>query len=96
MTGSIEPALSGAKIELSSTSLPQPALTSTDAKGKYSLGPFPRDLEYTMHAEKVGYVITQTSKKGIYYIKLAGVKIRNDPLNSKSLPCPKKKLIICN
>jgi len=86
VTGSIEPALSGAKIELSSTSLPQPALTSTDAKGKYSLGPFPRDLEYTMHAEKVGYVITQTSKKGHFVAsKLASIVVNIVDVNGVAL-----------
>ena len=70
VSGTIEPALAGARVELRSDSLAQPAVAMTDAKGGYSLGPFPRDLEYTVHAEKVGYVINQKEKKGMLVRKI--------------------------
>jgi hypothetical protein len=41
---------------------------TTDSAGRYSLGPFPRDLAYTVKAEKLGYILTETETKGSYPI----------------------------
>jgi hypothetical protein len=37
---------------------------TTDSEGKYNLGPFPRDLTYTVRAEKLGYIISEAETKG--------------------------------
>ena len=37
---------------------------TTNRDGQYSLGPFPRDLAYSVRAEKLGYIITEADAKG--------------------------------
>jgi len=69
VSGSVSPALDGAEVILTSPSLNQPVKSVTDAKGKYSLGPFPRDLEYSVNIEKLGYIITQSDKPGQFTAK---------------------------
>ena len=59
VAGSVKPALEGVQITIKSASLPEGTVTHTDASGKYSVGPFARDLEYSVEAEKIGYVLTQ-------------------------------------
>jgi hypothetical protein len=76
ISGSIRPVVEGASILLSSPSLPQPVSTTTDIKGDYSMGPFPRDIDYGLQAEKIGYIISQTDKKGVFSAKkLASVVV---------------------
>ena len=88
VAGSVTPALEGIKITIKSGSLAEPAITSTDAKGKYSVGPFVRDLEYTVEAEKIGYVLTQKEEKGHFSAKkLASiiVKIEDEAAGGQGL-----------
>jgi len=84
--GSVTPALEGAKITIKSESLPEPVTTSTDAKGKYSVGPFPRDLAYTVDAEKIGFVISNLEQKGHFSAKkLASIVVNIRDEAGKSL-----------
>jgi len=88
VAGSVTPALEGIKITIKSGTLAEPAITSTDAKGKYSVGPFVRDLEYTVEAEKIGYVLTQKEEKGHFSAKkLASiiVKIEDEAAGGQGL-----------
>jgi len=76
VSGSITPALEGATITLESDQLDQPVTIATDEKGSYSMGPFPRDIKYKVNAEKLGYVITETSTGSFSAKKLASVLVR--------------------
>jgi len=76
VSGSITPALEGATITLESDQLDQPVTMATDEKGSYSMGPFPRDIKYKVNAEKLGYVITETSTGSFSAKKLASVLVR--------------------
>eukprot|EP00088_Acartia_fossae_P034516 TRINITY_DN3542_c0_g1_i4.p1 TRINITY_DN3542_c0_g1~~TRINITY_DN3542_c0_g1_i4.p1 ORF type:complete len:1220 (+),score=313.21 TRINITY_DN3542_c0_g1_i4:29-3661(+) len=76
VSGEVVPALEGVTITITPTptspskTLTQPMTTTTDAKGKYSVGPFARDLEYTVSAEKIGYVFTaEEDTKGNFKAK---------------------------
>jgi len=74
ISGAVKPALEGVAITLESSSLPEPATIVTDVSGKYTLGPFPRDLQYTVKAERLGYVITESKTKGEFTAeKLASI-----------------------
>ena len=63
VSGSVTPPLEGVVISLEAEQLPALVTIETDKDGKYSLGPFSRDLKYSVKAEKLGYVITE-SKAG--------------------------------
>ena len=49
---------------------------TTDQKGSYSLGPSPRDIKCTVKADKLGYVITETTTGSFSDKKLASVLVR--------------------
>ena len=75
VSGDMTPALAGVSISLESDQLDSPVTTLTDSTGHYSLGPFPRDLQYTVKAEKLGYVLTQTKDGSFSAKKLASVLV---------------------
>merc|ERR1719427_1502515 len=85
VTGSITPALEGATITLESDQLDQPVTITTDEMGSYSLGPFPRDIKYRVKAEKLGYVITETTTGSFSAKKLASVLVRISDLSGNQL-----------
>ena len=85
VTGSITPALEGATITLESDQLEQPVTITTDEMGSYSLGPFPRDIKYKVKAEKLGYVITETSTGSFSAKKLASVLVRISDMSGNQL-----------
>jgi len=58
VSGQVKPALEGVTVTLVSDKLSDVVVT-TDEQGGYSLGPFPRDLKYTVKAEKLGFVISE-------------------------------------
>jgi len=86
VTGSITPALEGATITLESDQLEQAVTITTDEKGSYSLGPFQRDIKYKVKAEKLGYVITETSTGSFSAKKLASVLVRISDVSGNQLP----------
>merc|ERR1719312_2252646 len=53
--------------------------------GSYSLGPFPRDIKYKVKAEKLGYVITETSTGSFSAKKLASVLVRISDVSGNQL-----------
>jgi len=75
VSGLVTPALEGVAISVESDQLPQPATTTTDKDGKYSLGPFNRDIKYSVKAEKLGYVITEIKAGSFSAKKLASVVV---------------------
>jgi len=85
VSGSITPALEGATITLESDQLDQPVTITTDQKGSYSLGPFPRDIKYTVKADKLGYVITETKTGSFAAKKLASVLVRISDVSGNQL-----------
>jgi len=85
VSGTITPALEGATITLESDQLDEPVTTTTDEKGGYSLGPFPRDIKYSVKAEKLGYVITEMEKGSFSAKKLASVLVRIADVNGAQL-----------
>jgi len=85
VSGSITPALEGATITLESEQLEKPVTVTTDQKGSYSLGPFPRDIKYTVKAEKLGYVITETETGSFAAKKLASVLVRISDVDGNQL-----------
>ncbi|XP_063286390.1 BOS complex subunit NOMO3-like [Pelobates fuscus] len=57
--GQIHPELEGVEIVISEKGAASPLITVyTDDKGSYSVGPLHSDLEYTVSAQKEGYVLT--------------------------------------
>ena len=74
--GSSAPALEGADITLESGQLDQAVTIPTDQKGTYSLGASPRDIEFTVKADKLGYGITETTTGSCPNKKLASVLVR--------------------
>merc|ERR1719347_576423 len=65
-------------VTLESDTLPEKVQILTDEKGAYSLGPFPRDLKYTVKAERLGYVLAEMEgEKGSFTAKkLASVLVQ--------------------
>uniref|UniRef100_A0A8C3KZE4 Prealbumin-like fold domain-containing protein n=1 Tax=Chrysolophus pictus TaxID=9089 RepID=A0A8C3KZE4_CHRPC len=59
MEGRIHPELEGVEIVIGEKGAPSPLITVfTDDKGAYSVGPLHSDLEYTVTAQKEGFVLT--------------------------------------
>lgn len=59
MEGQIHPELEGVEIVIGEKGAPSPLITVfTDDKGAYSVGPLHSDLEYTVTAQKEGFVLT--------------------------------------
>jgi len=85
VTGSITPALEGATVTLESDQLDQPVTITTNEMGSYSLGPFPRDIKYKVKAEKLGYVITETTTGSFSAKKLASVLVRVSDMSGNQL-----------
>jgi len=86
VSGSIRPVLEGANIQLTSSALPSPVTTTTDAKGNYLMGPFPRDLKYEVTASKIGYIISMTDKVGHFHAeKLASIVVNVVDSNGQRL-----------
>jgi hypothetical protein len=85
VAGSVIPALEGVKITIRSSSLSEAATTTTDSQGKYSMGPFVRDLDYTVEAEKIGYVLTQGEKGTFSAKKLASIIVNIGDESGKGL-----------
>jgi len=85
VSGSITPALEGATITLESDQLDQPVTITTDQNGGYSLGPFPGDIKYTVKADKLGYVITETETGSFAAKKLASVLVRISDVDGNQL-----------
>jgi len=75
VSGSVTPPLEGVVISLEAEQLPAPVTIETDKDGKYSLGPFSRDLKYSVKAEKLGYVITESKDGSFAAKKLASVVV---------------------
>ena len=75
VSGAVTPALAGVAVTLRSEQLTEPATAVTDEEGRYSLGPFSRDIQYTVAAEKLGYVITETERGSFSAKKLASVVV---------------------
>ena len=75
VSGAVTPALAGVTVTLRSEQLTEPATAVTDEEGRYSLGPFSRDIQYTVAAEKLGYVITETERGSFSAKKLASVVV---------------------
>ena len=86
VAGSVTPALADVAITLQSEMLGEPASTVTDAEGKYSMGPFSRDIKYTVKAEKLGYVITETKAGSFAAKKLASVLVNVVDTTGERLP----------
>jgi len=85
VSGSITPALEGATVTLDSDQLDQLVTVTTDEKGSYSLGPFPRDIKYTVKTSKLGYVITETKPGNFAAKKLASVLVRISDVSGNQL-----------
>ena len=75
VSGAVTPALADVAISLESEQLGEAATTLTDAEGKYSMGPFSRDIKYSVKAQKLGYVITETKTGSFSAKKLASVVV---------------------
>ncbi|XP_026560040.1 nodal modulator 3-like [Pseudonaja textilis] len=59
LEGQIHPELEGVEIIISEKGAPSPLITVfTDDKGSYSVGPLHSDLEYTVTAQKEGFVLS--------------------------------------
>ncbi|CAI5792165.1 nodal modulator 1-like [Podarcis lilfordi] len=59
LEGQIHPELEGVEIVISEKGAPSPLITVfTDDKGSYSVGPLHSDLEYTVTAQKEGFVLS--------------------------------------
>jgi len=87
LTGSIVPPIADVVLTISSPQLPSPVTVNTDEQGAYSAGPFPRDLEYTVKAEKLGYVIAETETAGVFSAKkLAKVAVMATSSDGEPLP----------
>ena len=86
VAGSLTPALADVAITLQSAQLAEAASTVTDAEGKYSMGPFSRDIKYTVKAEKLGYVITETTSGSFAAKKLASVLVNVVDSTGERLP----------
>ena len=78
VTGAVSPPLSGVRIRLDSATMPAAMEVDTDAKGSYSLGPFPRDLKYKVTASRLGYVLSPVQGDATSFTakKLASVVVR--------------------
>ena len=76
VSGSVNPALEGVQVTLESDQLGEPVSTETDKDGKYSMGPFKRDITYKLKAEKLGFVISETKDGSFSAKKLASVVVR--------------------
>ena len=88
-SGSVTPPLPGVTIKLEAAALnPTEVTVETDGKGAYSLGPFPRDLKYTVVAERLGYVLAPLDgKPGSFSAKkLASVVVRMVDEQGAALP----------
>ena len=75
VAGTISPVLEGVQVTLESEQLGEPVTTETDKHGKYSLGPFNRDISYTLKAEKLGFVLSETKAGSFSAKKLASVVV---------------------
>ena len=75
VSGSVSPALEGVHVVLESEQLGEPVTTETDKQGKYSMGPFSRDISYKLRAEKLGFVISETKAGSFSAKKLASVVV---------------------
>ncbi|XP_039216573.1 nodal modulator 3-like [Crotalus tigris] len=59
LEGQIHPELEGVEIIISEKGAPSPLITVfTDDKGSYSVGPLHSDLEYTVTAQKEGFILS--------------------------------------
>ncbi|XP_058013739.1 BOS complex subunit NOMO1-like [Ahaetulla prasina] len=59
LEGQIHPELEGVEIVISEKGAPSPLITVfTDDKGSYSVGPLHSDLEYTVTAQKEGFILS--------------------------------------
>jgi len=88
VSGQIYPPLEGVEITLSSNQLPSSMTLLTDDQGSYSVGPFPKDLKYSVKAEKLGYVISEVEgQPGNFNAKkLASVVVKVVDGNGNGLP----------
>ena len=88
VSGQVSPALAGVRVVLQAGALPKPVEVETDAGGKYSLGPFPRDLKYSVTAERLGYVLAPMAGKAGSFTakKLASVVVRLKDEQGSVLP----------
>ena len=75
VSGIISPVLEGVVVTLESEQLSEPVITETDKQGKYSLGPFSRDISYKLKAEKLGFVLSETKAGSFSAKKLASVVV---------------------
>ncbi|XP_063790451.1 BOS complex subunit NOMO3-like [Pseudophryne corroboree] len=76
LEGQIQPELEGVEIVISERGAASPLITVfTDDKGSYSVGPLHSDLEYTVSAQKEGFVLTAIDGTvgGFNAFALAGV-----------------------
>ena len=76
LVGQVSPPIPDVTITLTSPQLPAPVRVITTSQGDYSLGPFPRNLDYSLQAEKPGYVITQADGGSFSAKKLASVSVK--------------------
>ena len=79
VSGIVIPALADVAISLESEQLGEAATTLTDTEGKYAMGPFSRDIKYSVKAQKLGYVITETKTGSFSAKKLALTSLQGDP-----------------
>ncbi|CAH1796880.1 unnamed protein product [Owenia fusiformis] len=65
--GEIQPSLQGVHVSISSDAGTDPLKVISDAKGKYRVGPLHGDQDYSVNAEKEGYVLTPIEgRKGFF------------------------------
>ena len=86
LVGQVSPPIPDVTITLTSPQLPAPVRVITTSQGDYSLGPFPRNLDYSLQAEKPGYVITQAEGGSFSAKKLASVSVKVEAADSDSEP----------
>ncbi|KAK7106662.1 BOS complex subunit NOMO1-like isoform X2 [Littorina saxatilis] len=89
MTGEVQPPLEGVTITVTSEDgSMDPVLLTTEASGKYRVGPLHGDVKYSVAAEKTGYVITpDASKKDVFRaFKLGEISVK--VLDKQGQPMP--------
>ncbi|EFN79110.1 nodal modulator 3 isoform X2 [Harpegnathos saltator] len=88
IAGEIVPPLEGVTIQIFGKDKESPIHTLvTEKSGVYSVGPLDGKIEYSVTAEKEGFVITETDKKGVFWAhKLAEIIVEvSDRADNSSL-----------
>ncbi|PVD27782.1 hypothetical protein C0Q70_12955 [Pomacea canaliculata] len=89
ITGQVQPALEGVQISVTAEDgSMEPIVLSTDASGKYRVGPLHSDVKYRVTAEKTGYVITKDAEKRDVFRAFKLGEISVQVLDKEKQPMP--------